>query len=190
MTQYVIGKRYKVPCLFVSAGARTRWMPRGGWVPVLGNKHDDKDLGVEFLHWHIDWRFIAPMQMQEAMLCGAYTGPSARRYVLGRVITRTQVASHAPEQELDGEPELRIRTCYQVMPDFPQASNKLWHAFEESYACRKLRNGICPHRGIPLKQFEKEDGTAICPGHGLRWNLKTGVLIPHHTQGKQGKLLP
>ena len=28
--------------------------------------------------------------------------------------------------------------------------------------------------------FEQADGTAVCPGHGLRWDLRTGLLLTRH----------
>jgi hypothetical protein len=74
------------------------------------------------------------------------------------------------------------------MPDFPAVHHDFpggparWAALEAAHAgCRLKPGNICPHRGIDLTPFAKPDGTAVCPGHGLRWNLKTGELLPHHS---------
>lgn len=54
----------------------------------------------------------------------------------------------------------------------------------QAFICNRLKPGnVCPHRGIDLTPFARPDGTAICPGHGLRWNLATGELMPRHAPG-------
>jgi len=85
---------------------------------------------------------------------------------------------------LDRKPELKRRKCLREMPDFPPTPDHRWPILElhQSRTCNKLKPGnVCPHRGTDLTPFEKPDGTAICPGHGLRWNLKTGELMPRFT---------
>jgi hypothetical protein len=111
-----VGRFYMVPHIFVPGGfyGTTRW------VPVLGEKHRDKE--------HIGFE------------------------------------------------------CKRVMPDFPARPRAIWASLEKAYAGCVLKDGhICPHRGIDLRPFAKPDGTVICPGHGLRWDLNTGLQLQHHT---------
>lgn len=166
-TVFEIGKSYAVPCIFVAQPNRQYWMPRNGWVPTLGPKHDDQALGLAADHFHIDWRFIDERGFDLA------DGLTPR---LGRVIT-----SASGRFKIDAPTVLKRRKCRRVMADFPSQSLPRWVAFEASHACVKLKPGnVCPHRGTDLTPFIKPDGTVVCPGHGLLWNTKTGDLMPRH----------
>lgn len=170
---------YRVTCLFVAPEARVHWMPADGWVPVLGPRHEDQEhLNFPYEHFHVDWRFtpILPNDMIVA--------PH------GRVVTCTHHVNG--KRALEGSPVLKRRMCRRVMPDFPSqpgsrysGPDERWPNLERANACKRLKpGGICPHRGIDLRPFAKEDGTAICPGHGLRWDLATGLPIRHHQRNQ------
>lgn len=181
-----VGRFYLVPCIKVERCARSALMDADGWVPVLGSKHRDAE-HIEFPdeHYHVDWRFVG-----------------ARGY---RNVMATSFAPHGSVLTSDGSDpwnrgvhrasELRRIKCKREMPIFPSrqmlgtSSTRVsgtppatrWARLERAQAvvCNKLKPGnVCPHRGIALDQFAQADGTAICPGHGLRWNLATGELMP------------
>lgn len=38
--------------------------------------------------------------------------------------------------------------------------------------------GVCPHEDVALADGELDDGTLTCPGHGYRFDLRTG-RCPH-----------
>lgn len=166
------GDRYLVRCLFVQRDCRVGWIPRDGWMPVIGPKHTDAEhLEFPFEHFHIDWRFVVERQLERV-----YGAPHSQ------VIT-----SATGLFDVSGPVELKVRTCRRVMPTFPApprrytATWRRWQHLEraQAFTCNKLKpGGICPHRGIDLTPFAQPDGTAICPGHGLRWNLATGELMP------------
>lgn len=170
-----VGKSYLVPCIYVAPKQRY-----GGWaafMPVIGPRHSDAEhLNFPYEHFHIDWRFVSDRAFQSA--CDMRTGKPH-----GLVITNTH-----GERKLDGAPVLRRRVCKRPMPDFPrqpgvQTRSAVFVALEEAHAstCSRLKPGnICPHRGIDLTPFIQADGTAICPGHGLKWNTTTGELMRHH----------
>lgn len=181
-----IGRFYMVPCVKVNLSARSWWIDANGWVPVLGPKHADQEY-LQFAqeHWHIDWRFVTDRCFKAAA--------GGSHHQLGRVLSND--TGDAYHHELTRAPELRRIKCKRAMPDFPIVRKLLagtyadhkairWTRLEraQAFVCNKLKPGnICPHRGIDLTPFIKEDGTVICPGHGLRWDTKTGELIPHHT---------
>lgn len=187
-TKTEVGKFYMVPCVFVSPPHRSLWHPRDGWVPVLGPKHSDKEfLNFEWEHFHIDWRFVGRRNYEDA-------AGGLSRFAQGRVLTSAQGYYKLPDAGT-----LRRRVCRRAMPDFPAAGGRVanlvdipgdvgrharpWRHMEvaQAFVCNKLKPGnICPHRGIDLTPFIKEDGTVICPGHGLRWDTATGNLLPHH----------
>ncbi len=178
-----VGTYYMVPCLLVGPEFRTSWMPADGWVPVLGPKHRDVEhLEFEYEHFHVDWRFM-PRGKYETLIATRASGSP-----LGNVVT-----SDTGYGEVTGTPKLRRVLCKREMPEFPSREGATsawgddvsfkWKRMEraQAFTCNRLKPGnICPHRGIDLTPFIKEDGTVICPGHGLRWDTKTGALLPHH----------
>lgn len=170
-----VGKFYRVPCLLVEGG-----FDGLDWVPVIGPKHADAELGVDFEHFHIDWRFVPERFF--------FHSNHVRGTPHGRIIS-TDLPWSSFRQGIFGSLVLKQMKCKRLMPVFPKApAERLWSAMEISQQarCNKLKDGhTCPHRNIDLRPFEKADGTAICPGHGLRWNMRTGEMILRHSLGGQ-----
>lgn len=174
-----VGQFYRVPCIYVPQEHHTAWMPDDGWVPTLGPKHSDAEhLEFPWDHFHVDWRFIGDQQMRHAEFWNGFAHGNIVSSVDGRQVIKSQ-------------PVLKRRKCRRVMPEFPvigesrhSLSRRKWQALEQAQfaGCNKLKPGnICPHRGIDLTPFRQPDGTAVCPGHGLRWNLDTGELMHRHS---------
>ncbi|RYG96455.1 MAG: hypothetical protein EON58_12050, partial [Alphaproteobacteria bacterium] len=50
--------------------------------------------------------------------------------------------------------------------------------------CRGRRidptNPVCPHKGISLASVPVIDGCIDCPGHGLRFDAKTGEIVSRY----------
>lgn len=85
---------------------------------------------------------------------------------------------------ISGTPKLKLRKMRREMPIWPviDGEDGRWLALESAYAnCRLKPGNVCPHRGIDLTPFEDADGIAVCPGHGLKWNLRTGEPVPYHS---------
>ena len=165
-----LGAFYLVPCVLVPLGFYGL-----KFVPVIGPKHRDPELGADWEHWHVDWRFVPEVTIQRA---SASVIPSPH----GKVVSNDN-PDRWGARELTGAPHLKRRKCRRQMPDFPASPKPAWAAMEAAQRarCDRLKDGhTCPHRGIDLRQFEKADGTAVCPGHGLRWNLRTGLLLARH----------
>lgn len=182
----VVGRFSMVPCMFVESERRPYWAPRDGWVPILGPKHSDAEhLEFDHEHYHIDWRFMPGAQFDAAV--------THQRNMTGNASPHSNVlTSDTKYMGLTGTPALKRRLCRRDMPEFPAAPkgerygspNALrWQRMEraQAFVCNKLKPGnICPHRGIDLTPFIRPDGTAICPGHGLHWDIATGQLLPRH----------
>lgn len=167
----VVGVFYRVPCVRVPFGFYGL-----KWVPVIGPKHRDLDLNVDWEHWHVDWRFVPESTLRQAGSLILDGSPH------GKVISNDSPTFG--EHSLHGQPEMKRRLCRRVMPDFPARPRPAWAAMEQAQRarCDRLKDGhTCPHRGIDLRPFAKADGTAICPGHGLRWDLRTGELLARHS---------
>lgn len=185
-TACIVGQMYLVPCLFVARSSWTGWMPPDGWVPTSARSTPTRSTwNSSSSTSNIDWRFV-PDEAYEAALGLELRVPH------NKVVT----ADSGVLNRLYGQPVMKRRKCRRVMPTFPQInsttlpdshkhpdSSARWARMEiaQAFTCNRLKPGnICPHRGIDLTPFAQPDGTAVCPGHGLRWDLRTGELMPRH----------
>lgn len=160
----IVGKFYKVPSVRV-----TTWNGFRGWLPVVGPKHEDAEfINFPWSHFHIDWRFVPQRILDycgrpgpEAALAWPVQCPDSRG---ARVILETA---------------LRRMKCKREAIRFPveRAEQRWLPELRKKYACAKLTNGVCPHRGIPVSAMHRDGDVLTCPGHGLRWHAITGELI-------------
>lgn len=176
-----VGKFYMVPCvrLLVEPMKQHPAANRDGWVPTIGPEHHDREtIGFTAMHTHIDVRFLSDAAVQRSRRWWAQ-GAEAAQSVLGfPVSTWSDGVGATP---LPHERAMRRMKCRRPMPEFPAFSAVKWHRkLEAEHAGCKLKPGnICPRRGIDLTPFVKPDGTVVCPGHGLRWDTRTGDLLPY-----------
>lgn len=184
----IVGKFYMVPCVRLLTG-REWWSgyhraaDRQGWVPIIGPEHEDREfLEFKSMHFHVDARFLSDRIV--ANVATPFRSHSAEQQVLTFPVSTWSDGHGNPP--LKYERAMKRKQCKRVMPEFPNVGHdKKWCAMEAHYSACKLKPGnICPHRGIDLTPFIKEDGTVICPGHGLRWDTKTGALLPHHARAE------
>jgi hypothetical protein len=88
--------------------------------------------------------------------------------------------------------DYRPMVCTRQMPEYPvvvyagrSATEKTYYTviqrLEKPYAKARLKTKSscmrCPHRKMLLNGVPNDGETVVCPGHGLRWNLKTGGLV-------------
>ncbi len=145
-----IGKKYLVPCIRYGYGSFGR-----GWVPILGPEHDDYEIiGIKGKHYHVDTRFLTASQLRE----NDWRAPT--------VVCKTD--DH-DAYKLAVKPRVCIRNAI----DFPAIYQDRWpKELKEAFKDHKLKDCfVCPHKGFHLKPVEDSEGFAICPGHGLVWNL-------------------
>jgi hypothetical protein len=172
---YEVGKFYRVPCI-----RTTKRYTYGGaqWLPIIGPEHSDKEfINFPASHWHIDWRFAGARTFKEATLFPRKEGPHSQCYsaVVQRWGWGDPVFGHAIT---DGEPVIRRMKCKRDWPAYPYSAATWLPALEAAYAGSKIKPGmICPHRGLPLDGAPRDGDVVTCPGHGLRWNFKTGELV-------------
>jgi hypothetical protein len=161
-----VGKFYLVPCVRAD----------GVWTPVIGPRHEDKELiGFDEQHFHKDIRFMSDSQIElgfdwAVSRTDRFITCTPEQYEMASVLVR-----------IDHEPRLMPQKCRRRMPDFPlhitDNGRPAWQAkLEDAYAGAKFC-GRCPHRGIPLSGLPVKDGKAICPGHGLQFEVATGKLV-------------
>lgn len=151
-TEPEIGKFYWVECL----------RKHCYWIPIIGEKHTDKELGVEKLHFHQDPRFMTDREL--------YGFGDSPFNALGRI--------HYIDDEFCIE--LKKKKCRRQMPEFPKVIT-FFNKMEKKYIGKKAKCGKCPHRNFNLDQLPKQDdGSVICNGHGLQIN-KDGIVVPRHT---------
>lgn len=160
-----VGKFYQVPCVL----ALKRAWCGAGWVPVLGPLHSDEGV-VNFPppHWHIDWRFAPTHMLTEASVFS--------RSPLGQPIQQSEW--RGPHDVVDRAVGVQMRKmkCKRTPLEYPIQKAKWIPELNEEFKGCKAKNGICPHRGLPLVGHT-ENGITTCPGHGLRWHVDTGELV-------------
>ena len=173
--EYQVGTFYKVPCVRVGSALPACARPNG-WIPILLPWHEDAAIiGFPHPHYHYDPRFLGPWE---------YEG-----FSFNKILTRHPVITYPELRVADtsltfftGSITFRRLKCKRVMPEYPVFA-KDWHdrhwpgLLECTYATKQLKHGICPHKGIDLTTCPVIDGVVTCPGHGLRWNVKTGRLV-------------
>lgn len=168
--QPVVGRWYLVPCVWRGDLRRPTW-----W-PVFGGWHSDAEvINFPAWHFHFDARFLSRSQLA---IASRYGSPD---YALVAVYTEL------PERREPGPPPetpWRRRRMVRGMPAFPahyehgQVKTVLAHNLETAFAGQTMKCRTCPHRGFSLKGLPVKDGAVVCPGHGLKWDLATGAMIP------------
>lgn len=159
----VTGQFYLVPCALVPDSLLAN---AKGFVPVLTPAHSDPDLGADYAHYHIDYRFV--------------DATAFARY-------RTQERAKAGYVVLADAPiSMMRRKAKRPHLSFPEfKSSRHLPKMERRYAdCSiDLDNPVCPHKGICLQDAPIVDGVIVCPGHGLGWDAATGANVPRHQGG-------
>lgn len=157
---YEIGKMYSVPCVQTRAHS---WLG-SGWQPVIGPMHEDSGaVNFPYDHWHIDVRFVRK---------NTRWSPA---FLLGVPIMKNDRSGLAV---VIAGPELRQKKCQRAMPIYPGKKAPWMKSLESEFAQVRMKNMVCPHRGLPLQGCQHDGDVVTCPGHGLRWNVKTGALVP------------
>lgn len=160
----VIGQFYRVPAIEVRG-----WFRFSGFVPVIGPEHDDAEIiKFPYLHYHVDWRFISKERFEYFQRFAGW--PNS---VYGSVVER---ATRRGIQILS-DPVLKLMKCKRALPPYPHVRAPWLGELSAKFACAKLINGHCPHRGIHVSQMIRDGDILTCPGHGLRWNAVTGEAI-------------
>ncbi|MBD2099232.1 Rieske 2Fe-2S domain-containing protein [Trichocoleus sp. FACHB-591] len=153
----VVGAFYDVPCLVCD---RT-----GSWVPILGDLHSDPEIGISIMHWHPDARFLSKLQIRLLFRLEDVAS------VLPLVVNRDDIP--------DSTVQRRVLKCFRQMPEFPVTprTKPFTQGLEKIFSDRKLECLSCPHRHFNLADVPVVEDQVTCPGHGLRWNVKTGALV-------------
>lgn len=173
----VVGQVYLVPCIF-SGNCAMAGRSHHYW-PIIGPWHEDVSLGFEHWHYHFDFRFFTDMEM------ASYNTP-ARNFA--RVQLSATVGHNDNGQKIYSDEALpvsrRRMKMLRQMPEFPKSldptGRKMEFVRKAEAQCRHLRMKcmVCPHRGMPLTGMPIKDGAIVCNGHGVKWNVETGEMIP------------
>jgi nitrite reductase/ring-hydroxylating ferredoxin subunit len=73
--------------------------------------------------------------------------------------------------------------CKRQFGPYIPASRIPWlKKLEAKFATAKMKNFICPHKGLPCNGTPIVDGVVVCRGHGLAFNVETGSLVTQSTK--------
>lgn len=168
----VVGKFYLVECVTTTTDGTA-------FIPVAGVEHSDPDLKVAQIHLHRDPRFMSDRYLSRF-------GYAGRRLSNLHAIDSAGELAAIILVDFIVKRKLLRRRCYRKMPVFPDIrrlesfpkSSPIWTEFHNNYIGRKALCGRCPHKGMPLESLPQDkDGNVICNGHGLKVNLKQGVVV-------------
>lgn len=165
-----LGRYYKVPAVLVDD-----WRGFTGWIPVIGPMHEDAQIiGFPYPHFHIDWRFARLDIYQSSHRRDSFSLRSDERFVYNWTV---QCPNRHGERVILRGPEPRYMRFKRELPRFPHEAASWMSKLTETYACAKLIDGVCPHRGIPVSAMIRNGDVLTCPGHGLKWHAITGEAI-------------
>jgi hypothetical protein len=145
-----VGKFYLVKC----AKMLEQYSGKIHYTPIIGEKHSDDAFGVFWDHYHIDGRFTDNKTNERFDIVNGHTN----------VIIATDRKDYP---HIFQGIELKKKKCQRLItgiepPEYARAK-KYWD-WRKSMSGKKVRNGICPHRGV--KMHDKGD-VFVCPLHGL-----------------------
>lgn len=168
---YEIGKFYLVPCIKTVPPSD---YGRGcGYMPIMGPEHSDGEfINFPHDHWHVDWRFASSRDFKIATR--AFRGhPQCYAAVIMRWAYGKVGGTAMVEDSVFSK---RVK-CKREWPTYPRDAAVWLPKLEQSLKGCNLKGMVCPHRGISLEGAPREGDVVTCPGHGLRWNVKTGELV-------------
>lgn len=139
---------------------------KGEYFPTLGTAHSDPEIGADYQHVHVDWRFVSKAQLRRSIR-RVVTNGRTEEYVSVIVIKEAYCAGN----------ERRKMRCKRIAFEFPM-SDAVGVPLQKIYANAVAKCDTCPHRGISLVGAPVVSGARVCPGHGLVWNLETGKMQP------------
>lgn len=160
----IVGKFYLVPCVEVLS-PYVAYYKKGEFAPMMGEPHTDSEIGVNFLHYHYDWRFVNLQKQGAAFFMNPYS-PAINLDPSGRGIN-----------PFSKEIVCKKKRLRRLTVDFPGFLAKTLEPLYRESALVDCRT--CPHRGFDLGNIPPgEDGNVICPGHGLKWDKGSGRMVP------------
>lgn len=146
--QYEVGKWYKIRCAIVRRGTVRMH------IPIIGEAHKDKQFSVDWMHYHIDGRFIK----YDGQLSYGINSKG-----LTNAIIALKQAPHYQDQ-FEGI-VVRRRKCYRlttgINPPMHATTYNKWHAEQIGKSCAGKK---CPHLGTEMLQYGDK---LLCPLHNL-----------------------
>lgn len=139
---------------------------KGSAIPLLGGEHSDPEIGANYPHTHVDWRFVSTSRFRAISKLKI-----SLNYGLDIL-----VALIIPPRAIGGY-ETRRMLCKRASLTFP-TRQEINGKLEKHYANAVAKCDVCPHRGISLVGAPVVNGARVCPGHGLAWNVETGKMQP------------
>ncbi len=155
----IIGNTYLVPCLFSQT-------EKGRAIPVIGNFHEDSEIGFFNEHIHPDFRFFDDREF----------GFVVKKVIRDGQPLHSLVYPYRNHRIIIWE----ARQCFRDIPEIPIESldPEAMELLEQIYRHSVLDCGICPHKGANLNSIAPDaNGNKVCPLHNLMWGAN-GHLVP------------
>lgn len=164
--------KYKVLC--AKTKENSYW--KGQYIPVNGKPHKDEELGVDWEHYHVDWRFIPEKDRVKYAGDHGHFNNTDYYYI---VIRKEDVEF------------LEWRTSEHKTSFEPAQYFAHWIIrLEKEYTGKRCKGKKCPHKGADLSDCIPNSNREItCPYHGLLINSDTMVVTGSFTKEFEGMKL-
>lgn len=129
--------------------------------PVINHPHSDKENGQNYIHYHVDYRFVKMKDGKPKKINANHVFAPQTRYN-----KKAEIEYH--ELECIREENIFGTKVSQIQ------KSKLKH--------NCIYKGKCPHRGADLSQVKPINGVITCPLHGLKFNQITGKIIKNENE--------
>ena len=165
-TELEVGKFYYVRCAKFVLNSSVI-----DYIPIIGEPHLDKQLGIDWKHIHIDGRFD-----------NKYTALDK----FGRTNTILQIGKQNTLYPYVEEIVIKKKKCKRlttgINPPFRntttplgrQVGEKYW-SFYDSYVGKSCKGKKCPHLGATMMDMGK--GFLVCPLHNLHGCPTKEVIV-------------
>lgn len=192
-----LGKYYLVSCVLAPRGTFYAAPTKDEFIPINSHLHEDKKvIGVDFKHWHIDWRFVSKRMWDAKIKGGENNWNQTQASSEGKlevklvvVLSGTQKGISVSRNVSDETIYYKKRKCirpysaplfyehdiHRMPKGWPQELSKV---FCNSKLKKVGDSLICPHKGTHIdKNCKDTNGNYVCPSHLLRFDPITLKVV-------------
>lgn len=177
----VVGKRYKVPCVWGTIANIGPHVIPANWWPILRPSHEDSKYVTRtktiWLETETGWRSVDEDYYE--------TDPDTPhhfhvdpRFTPQTYYTPWEVQRRSWHSTITPKSEVKFLTleCIREMP-IQRLFTGFGKQFIQDHQDKKLKCARCPHKGTNLASMPVVNGVVTCPSHGLTFNKKNSKCL-------------
>lgn len=173
----LVGKRYKVPCVFGTIYNIGPHQIPPRWSPIIRPSHEDSK--YTNARNSTIWKETSEgwTEVEETHFVADPTTPHHYhvdpRFAPESFYTTWEIENQSWHSTIGPESEVKFMTleCTREMP-VQRLFTGFGPQFVADYQDKKLKCARCPHKGTNLASVPVENGVVTCPAHGLQFNKR------------------